>query len=147
MSQYGDCHLAFHSTSSTDNTLPPYTGGIDGDWVSGHSFRNQHSPSLPQSTMLSACQSECSCKNFNWRSRYLPIISRHIAIPQSRNRDVPKACPRRTAHPDQWTSLVQASSGLWSIVALVIRTVAHRSIITGTVVPGSVRGRVNRLST
>ena len=102
--------------------------GIVGDWVSGHSFRNQYSSSLPQSTMLSACQSERNCKKLQ--------LERHVAIPRSHNCDNPRLVlvgrSIQVSGP-----LVKAIAGLWSTMALVIRIVVHQSIINRTVVHSS----------
>ena len=56
------------------------TGGIVGDWVSGHSLRNQQSPSLPQATVLSACWSECSCRARRARGTSLYVLSHCLGV-------------------------------------------------------------------
>ena len=121
------------------------SSGIVGDWVSGRFFGNQHSlHSHNLSCYRHVSQSALAKTSIRDQGIYLSLYQfsarSHSAVTQAWQF---KACPRRTFNLGLWTSLATAASGLWSIVALVIRTVVHQSIFNGTVVPDSNRGWVD----
>ena len=66
--------LGFRSTTSTLTCIHP-SGGVVGSCGSGYSFRTQHSPSVPQSTTLSACWLVCNAKrSIREHDHYLTVL-------------------------------------------------------------------------
>ena len=108
-------------------------GGVGGSCGSGYSFRTQHSPSVPQSTMLSTCWSVCNAKTsirehghcltvlgpYPFRSRSMTTIrslsSSDIVITQ--------------------IDLPSVTIGLWSIMLAMQGLRSIYTCMIGTVVP------------